>query len=469
MADTDHRWGCPGGYREILKIAVPLVLSAGWWSLQIFVDRMFLTWHSREALAAAGPAGMVNYTFAGFFIGTAVYVNTFVAQYAGAGRSERIGSAIWQGLYFCLFAGLFMLGLIPFAGIIFDWAGHDPAIRSLEVAYFEILCLVAGPNAAAVTASCFFVGRGDTRTVMWVDLSAAGLNVILDYAWIFGNWGFPEWGIRGAAWATAVANVFGLVLFMTLLLRRKYREEYHTLKGWRPDVVLFRRLMRFGIPSGVEAMLGTLGLSMFVLLVGRLGEIQLAATNLVMNMAWMGFLPMCGLTVAVSTLVGRYLGQDRPDLAERSVWTAFRLVMSYGVILAVVYVLLPGVILAPFAAQADPATFRPVQEMSVVLLRFLAVASLFDYMSLVFVSGVKGAGDTRFVMWTLTALNWGIMVIPTYLACIVYGWGVYAAWTCESALMVTAGIVFLFRFLGGKWKSMRVIEMDTRIPCDSPS
>ncbi len=452
------RWGQPGGYRELLQIAVPLVLSAGFWSIQTFVDRMFLTWHSREALAAVVPAGMLSYTFAGLFVGTAAYVNTFVAQYSGAERPERVGPAIWQGLYFCILAGLFMLALIPFAEQIFAWARHDPAVSALETTYFQILCVAAGPNVAAVTAACFFMGRGDTRTVMCVDLAASALNAVLDYAWIFGHWGFPEWGIRGAGWATVVANVFGLAVFLVLLLRPKFRKAYHTLSGWRPDPALFRRLMRFGIPSGIECALGTLGLSLFTLIVGRLGTDPLAATGLVTNLAWVAFLPMMGFTVGISTLVGRFMGRERPDLAERCVWSAFRLVMGYVAVWILCYLLLSDLILAPFATGADPDTFGPVRDISLVLLWFLAAGSPFDFASLVFVSGIKGAGDTRFVMVVLTSLNWIVMVIPAYLSCAVYDWGLYVAWAFKLAFIVLAGTVFCLRFLGGKWKAMRVIE-----------
>ena len=106
-----HRWRAPGGYREFLSIAMPLILSTASWSIQHFVDRVFLTWHSTEALAAALPAGIANFTFISLFMGTAQYANTFVAQYTGAHRPERVGPAVWQGTYLALLSGV--LALIP--------------------------------------------------------------------------------------------------------------------------------------------------------------------------------------------------------------------------------------------------------------------------------------------------------------------------------------------------------------------
>ena len=455
-------WRRDGGYREVLHIALPLILSTGSWSIQHFVNRMFLTWYSRDALAAALPAGMLSFTVVSFFMGTASYVNTFVAQYSGAGHPERVGKAMWQGVYFCLLAGVCILGLIPFAGPIFEWVGHDPEVRVLETAYFRIIC-VTGPTVMGVVFSAFFTGRGKTMTVMWVNFAATGLNILLDYAWIFGNWGFPSWGIRGAAWATVAARYFSAGLFLVLVLRRRYREEFNTLSGWRPDWPLFRRLMRFGLPNGVQFMLEILAFSMFILLVGRLGSVPLAATNIASNINTLAFLPMLGMGMSVSTLVGRYMGRDRADLAERSTWSGLHLALTYMGTMAAGYVLLPGLFLKPFESGADPEAFAPVWGICVVLLRFVAVYSLFDAMYIIFSAGVKGAGDTRFVMLVSLLMSWTVMVIPVYVS-VVYGWGLYIAWTFTATYVILAGTVFLFRFRGGKWKTMRVIEREGTTP-----
>lgn len=139
MQYLKNRWNRDGGYREVLVVAVPLILSTATWSVQHFVDRMFLTWYSPETIAAAMPAGMLNFTIISLFMGTAGYVSTFVAQYYGAGRYHRIGPAIWQGIYISLFGGLFLLCVIPLAEPAFRLIGHSPEIQQHEVIYFQIL------------------------------------------------------------------------------------------------------------------------------------------------------------------------------------------------------------------------------------------------------------------------------------------------------------------------------------------
>src|SRR5512133_1558672 len=101
-----ERWRRPSGYREVLLLAYPLVLSSGSWTLQHFINRVFLVWYGRNEMAAALPSGMFSWTIVSFFIGAASYVNTFVAQYYGAGRHDRIGPAVWQSIYFALIASV---------------------------------------------------------------------------------------------------------------------------------------------------------------------------------------------------------------------------------------------------------------------------------------------------------------------------------------------------------------------------
>lgn len=197
------------------------------------------------------PAGMLSFTVISVFMGTAGYVSTFVAQYYGAKRSHRIGPVMWQGIYISLIGGLVMLCIIPLAGPTFRMIGHSPAIQVYEVIYFQIMCVGGGAYIGSFVLSGFYSGRGKTWPVLWVNAATTVVNLVLDYVLIFGNWGFPELGIRGAAIATVVAGIFSLVIYFALLFSGSKDSIYHTKKGWRFDKDLFRRLLRFGFPSGM--------------------------------------------------------------------------------------------------------------------------------------------------------------------------------------------------------------------------
>lgn len=453
-----HRWSRPAGYREVLVLAGPLILSTSTMTVQQFVNRMFLSWFSPEALAASLPAGTLSFTILCFFIGTCSYANTFVAQYHGSGQPTRIAASVWQAIWLGLVASALVIPFAFLARPLFDLAGHPLAVRTLEVSYFRILIFGGGFAIISSALSSFFTGLGRTRTVMWVNVAVALLNIVLDYLLIFGNHGLPRLGIVGAAWATVISSGLGTFIFFIVYLFGSQGRLYQVWQMRGLDRDLFARLLRFGAPSGLHFMLDLLAWSLFILLIGRLGIVALGATNLAFQINSVIFLPMIGFSIATSTLVGQRLGQDRPDLAARTTWSAFQMTFTYMATLAVFYVLIPNVFLAPFGAKADPAQFAEVQHEAAIMLRFVALYSLFDGANLIFSSALKGAGDTLFVMLMSSSLSMSLMVLPTWFICRDGKGSVWAAWTAITTFICVLAICFIARFLHGKWRTMRVTE-----------
>src|SRR5262249_18981898 len=170
------------------------------------------------------------------------------------------------------------------------------------------------------------------------------------------------------------------------------------------------------------------------------------------------FMPMMGTAQAVAILVGQRLGQDRPDLAERTTWTGCRLAWGFMTAGALSYVLFPAAFLYFFHGKEGSVRAGHVAAVVPVLLRFVAVYSLFDSLNLVLSFALRGAGDTRFVTVVSLALAWPVMVLPTWAAW-YHGWGLYWAWAFASAYIIVLALTFWLGFRQGKWKTMRVIEM----------
>jgi MATE family multidrug resistance protein len=458
-----QRWRQDGGGLELMRLALPLILSSSFLTLQVFIDRAMLSHLSSTAVAASMPAALLYWTPFLLLQNTANYATTFVAQYTGANRPERLGPAIWQALYFSVAAGIAFLGFYPLAPHLVALGQHSPAVQELEVTYFRCLCFAALPALIVATANSFFAGRGESWTVLLIDAVGLTVNAVLAYCWIFGHFGMPALGIAGAGLATVAGSTVSAVLGLILLFQRKYRSRFHTLSGWRFDPDLFRRLMRYGVPNGLQWTLDVLAFTVFLFLVGRLGEVELAATNIAFTINMLAVLPMLGMGQAVSILVGQRLGQDRPAIAERSTWNGFGLAWTYMGVVALFYALTPGLFLIMF--QGPGTETEGLTSLVPVLLRFVAVYSLFDSMNIVFSFALRGAGDTRFVTAVSLALAWPIMVIPCW-ASWYYSWGLYWAWTFASAYVIALGVSFLLRFRAGKWKSMRVIE---RVPPEMPT
>lgn len=443
-------------------LAYPLILSNMTFTLEIFLDRLFLTWYAPEAMAGAVTGGFTVWVLVGLFVGTGEYLTTFVAQYHGAGRPERIGATLWQGFYFALATGLFVAALSPLAAPLFGWVAHEPDVRAAEAGYTAIMMTGAFPMVLMATLASFFAGRGETRVVLLVNVLATAVDVVLNYLWIFGRAGFPRAGVAGAALSTIVSQALGACVYAALILRRAHRVRHGTLSGWRFEPALFGRLLRFGLPSGLQVSLEILAFSIFMMIVGRIGTVPLAASSLAFSLNMIVFFPMIGLGMGVSSLVGRYLGAERPDVAERTTWSAFWMSLVYMGLCGAGYLLAPRLLLAPFGAGADASAFAEIEPLAVALLRFVAVYSIFDMMNVVFAAGLKGAGDTAYPLALTVALSWVAMLIPASIGCLWLGGGLYMAWLAASAYVVLLGLLMMRRFRAGRWRILRVIEPGPR-------
>ena len=460
-----ERWSRLNGYREVLAISLPLVASMGSITVMQFTDRVFLANYSVDAIAAALPAGIASFTFIAFFMGVANYTNVFVAQYTGARAFNRVGAALWQGIYFSLAAAALLALMCFVSDSLFDLIGHSPHIRSLEVTYFNILTLGAGLVVLNSAMACFYTGRGLTWTVMLVNMAGAALNIPLDYCLIYGVGPFPKLGIVGAGIATVIASATITVLFIILIFRKRNRSRFATWQARAFDRELFGRMMRYGLPSGIQFFLEIFGFTFFVQMVGRLGDLELAASNIVLAIESLSFLPMVGFHIGNATLMGQAIGRGRPEEGAYATTSAIHITLVYMMFLAVVFVLTPEPLLRLFRAdQHTPAQYTDIMALGVILLRFVAAFSFFDALNLIFSSAIKGAGDTRFIMWTIGALSLGVMIIPVYVAVEVVGAGIYAAWTLATVYVCALGLAFMLRYRQGKWKRMRVIEERSIVP-----
>lgn len=447
----------PGSFRELMQVAFPLIISAGSVSLMNIVDRSFLTLLSVDALAAAMPASMVSWTAMSIPFGMAGYTNAFVSQYEGAGRKNRVAESIWQGLFVAVAGGILLLPLIPLSPWIFDWMGHAPEVRVLEIEYFSVLCPVAIPMLISTVLSSFFASRNRSSVVMWVNLLTALMNASLDWLLIFGKWGFPMMGIRGAALATVLSSTLGALLLVIMTFRDGRRHGYPFSSTFSPDWPLLGRMLRYGFPNGIQMLLDVGAFTTFLALIGRLGTREQAATNLAFTLNSLAFVPMLGLGTAVMTLVGKRVGEGTPRLAERTVQTAFTISGGYMIVFAAIYLSIPELILAPFLHGDDQAMFEEIRPIVIVLLRFVAIYTFFDAMAIVYGSAVRGAGDSYFSMVFTVISSWFLMVLPT-LWLIRNGGDLYQCWAACSLFVIWLGIGFLIRFRQGHWKTMKVIE-----------
>ncbi|MEE9496401.1 MAG: MATE family efflux transporter [Desulfobacterales bacterium] len=459
---SDHKEIKP--YRQVLKVSLPLVISMSSTMIMEFTDRVFLANYSLDAIAAALPAGIASFLFISFFLGTAQYLNVFVAQYVGSGRPQRVGAVLWQGIYFSLVSGAALAGLSFLAEPLFQFGGHPIEVQVLEVVYFKVLCLGSGILIVGTALSCFFSGRGQTRLVMIISMLGTLFNIPLDYALINGIWIFPEWGILGAGIATVMSWSLVTLIFAVLVFTKKNERVFKVLTHRAVEADLFGRLMRYGIPSAIQFSLDIFAFTFFIFMVGRIGKVQLAATNMVFSINSLAFMPMMGFSLGTSTLVGQALGRNRVNDAVAATKATIHIVLGYIFLLFILFLFLPQPMLELFRPRhLAPENFAPIIEMGIILLRFVAAYIFFDALYMVFIGVLKGAGDTRFIMCSIGVLSLVIMILPIYIGVEVFGAGLYYAWSCTISFVFCLFVVSFWRYFQGRWKHLQVIEDSVEI------
>ena len=458
--------------RALLRVAWPLILTNSFSALLITIDRVFLSQFHPDTLSASLAASLVFWVPMSFFLGAVGYASTFVAQYVGAGQTRRVGAVIWQSLYLALFGGLAFIPLIPLIEPLLTLGGHNPTLVALETAFLHCLCYSALPTLVVAATTSFFTGRGESRLVLLIEGVGLLVNGILAYLLIFGIGGFPTLGIVGAGIATVAGTTCSALLGLFLLFQRRYRIDYDTTRAWRWDSKLVVRMLRFGGPNGLLLALDTLSWTLFLWVIGLLGEVEFAATSIAWTLNLLVYFPGTGMAQGVGVLVGQHLGENRPDRAERATWTGLWLNLAFTLPVGLVYLLLPDFLAELFRSRGlEMDLWVPVRDLVPMLLRFVVVYCLFDAMNLVFSFALRGAGDTRFVTLINVCLAWPLMVVPTW-ASWYFGLGLYWIWFSATLYIVILGLVFLVRFRGGAWRTMRVIEttalpLATHAPQDS--
>ena len=232
-------------------------------------------------------------------LGIAGYTNAFVAQYEGAERKDRVASSVWQGLFVALIGAAIVIPFAVFSTAIFAWMGHSVPVQKLEVEYFRYVSPSALPLLISTVLSSFFAARKETAIVMYVNVGTSLLNGVLDYLLIFGIGGLPALGIKGAAIGTVAAQCLSAVVFWLFLVRDARREGYPLAATCGLDPSLLKRMLRYGLPNGVQMVLDIGAFMAFIALVGRLGTLEQAATNLAFTLNSLAFVrclawePLC--------------------------------------------------------------------------------------------------------------------------------------------------------------------------------
>ncbi len=380
------------GLNEILQFALPIIMSMASYTLIGFVDTWMVAQVGTAEVAAAMPAGIIAYTLTALPLGITQCVSTFAAQALGQGRPDEGALVAWQALYLSVVVGIVVFALWPLAPYFFSLFGHEPDIVALEVVYFRVRLWGIGFSVAMGALSGFFYGLHRPKVPLVAAVIANIANVIFAYTLIFGKFGVPALGLKGAALAMVLSFMVQFSVLFWVFLSPSYAARFSTRVAWKPRWTSARRLLHIGWPAGMQMALDVLGWGvLIILMVGQFGKQQLAASNIVIQYMTVSFMPTLGLGQALTALVGRYIGEGKSELAVQRVYEAFFLALSYMTLMGICYFLFRFSFVSFFSQ--DPTVIRVGSS----LLICAALLQVFDGMGITFAGALRGAGDTHWI------------------------------------------------------------------------
>lgn len=406
----------PAGAIEVARMAWPLALGLLSFTLMGVVDTLLMGKVSTTAQAGVAVASMTVVVFLSFFRGLASGAQALVAAADGAKDEARLQEAAGAGL---VMAGAF--GVAAALGVGLGIAPHlegmlgTPEVASSARRYLVIRAWAVPLSVLALGLLAGLQGRGDTRAHMVVSVVGNVVNAVVGAALVFGLGPLPALAEAGAAWGT----VAGAAVMAAMYLVRFSR----TVGAWvRPRLEVLKSALSVGAPAGAQNLLGVGSMFVMNVALARTGETELAASQIVLQIASVSFLPGAGIGEAGGVLVGRYLGAGQPAHAARAIGSARWLALGVMAACGLVF-LLEGARLASLFS-ADPA----VVQLASVLLLFAASFQVFDAVAMVHICALRAAGDTRFTLAVTAVSAWGLQVPCTLLLGLYSGWGARGAW-----------------------------------------
>ena len=446
-----------GDVKDVLVVALPMLLSMSFDTIMTFIDRLFLSKLGPAEMNAALGAGAVQLALTMFFTGAISYTTAMVAQRLGAKKTSDCARVFMQSVYLSLISVPLLYLTIPLGHLAFGME-HLPADQlEYQKTYFNILMFGGIINLVRNAAPCFFSGIGETKIVMKAAFVGMIVNVACNFVLIYGLGPIPALGVAGAAYGTLIGNLVSTIILFVKFFAKSCNSRFNTRSSFAFCWPLTRELLQKGIPSGVEMFLNMSAFQLMILMFHALGPDAATASSVMFNWDMVAYVPLMGLEVASTSLVGRYVGARDAAAATRSTYSGLKLGWGYSLIMGIFFVFLPGVltdIFRPDVAEASAeaiAIFDAARPMSIFMLRIATFYIFVEVLLVVYAGALRGAGDTVWVMFTCAIMNWCVSG-ALYVAAYIFHLPAHYAWIAVVAVYSTAPVIFWWRWKSGKWR-----------------
>ncbi|WP_339767933.1 MATE family efflux transporter [uncultured Pseudosulfitobacter sp.] len=434
----------PGHVRAMLVLGLPLIGGhIGQMAIGV-TDTVMLGWYGVEALAAVTLAS--TYFFVLFLLGSgfAWGVMPMVASYDAEGDEVSLRRATRMGLWLSVGFGAVVAPMFIWAEPVLLMLGQTEQVARDGALYLGIAGWGMVPALLVMVMKSYLAALGRAQIVLWITIAAAVVNGLANYALIFGNWGAPELGVRGAAIASIATQTVSLVGVVIYALRVLPQHQIF-VRLWRPDWQMMARVFRLGLPIGVTSLSEAGLFAASAVMMGWLGTVPLAAHGIAVQMAGLTFMVHLGLSNVATIRAGNALGRrDAPHMA-RGARTAFVLSLCMALLTTAVFLLWPEALISVFIQRDEPARDQ-IMMIGVGLLAVAALFQLVDGVQVIALGLLRGLQDTSMPM-VLAGISYWLVGLPTaYLFGFVLDMGGVGVWFGLVVGLGTAAVTLAWRF-----------------------
>jgi MATE family multidrug resistance protein len=448
--------------RAILRLAAPLMATNAVQALLNLTDLWFISRLSTDATAAMSAIYWIVTCAILLFGGVGLAVQTFVAQAFGSGRGARASRALWNALWASLALIPVFLMLSAAGPWIIEPFGLDARVEALALEYWGPRMAGAFLGSMGWAAMGFFNGISAVRFTMAVVVATTIANAVFNQVFMF-QLGM---GMGGAAWGTNAAQAVGVALALTFFLRGDIARKFRVRLTWRPRFSVIRAQLALGLPIGIMYGADVLGLAMSQMMIAQTSAVGAAATQIVMSLTSMAYLPTIGIALAGTTLVGQSIGAGSHEWANRMGSVVIQLCAGLMAFVAVLLLVVGPWVLRLFVNEAD-ANAEAVVALGLLLLWPAAAYQIFDGLYCGASFCLRGAGDTRVPAATALVLSWFFFVPLAHTLIFApgagwidglpqFGLGARGGWLALMAYCTLLGLGLFWRWRHGAWRRIRL-------------
>ncbi len=414
------------------------------------VDMLFVAQLGTDAVAAVGVGGQTHFLTFAFITAVTTGTVALVARSSGARDERETAQVMHTSVVLAFLFGLLLSAAAPGSANYVALFGVSDRVVALGGSYLEILLWVSVPCSVGIAFSSALRGVGDVRTPLLIGVLINLINIVGDWVLIFGHWGAPALGTDGSAIASAIAFSVGTLLYCALWWSDRLTIPWGPgLSGFSTQIT--RRILVVGAPTALEQLAFDMGLLIFLRMVSQFGTECVSAYMIGVRILGFSFIPGLGFSMAASTLVGQYLGMQKPALAARAGWRA-----AVGAMTTMTLLGLTIILLAPAIADWFGAAGATTTRLTIVFIYILGACQPLMALDFALGGALRGAGDTRFPLLSVMVGILGFRLGVGWWVTSVMGGGVVALWACLIGDYTLRAGLLATRFWWGNWKTIRV-------------